>query len=144
MIPYNLALFGHLSKQLATRTEAGAAPPWRYLRTGLLARHHTPDDTMSLTLSDVTRIAQLARIDLSHDEAEATLGQLNGIFALIEQLRSVDTTDIEPLSTPLAVTGAVALRLRDDAVTESDHRARYQTAAPATAEGLYLVPRVLD
>lgn len=99
---------------------------------------------MSLSLSDVTRIAQLARIELSPAETTATLAQLNGIFALIEALSGVDTRHVEPLATPLAAAGAVALRLRDDAVTEADRRIDYQRPAPALADGLYLVPRVLD
>jgi aspartyl-tRNA(Asn)/glutamyl-tRNA(Gln) amidotransferase subunit C len=99
---------------------------------------------MSLSESDVTRIARLARIELSPEETVATLAQLNGIFTLIEQMKSLDTSAVEPLATPLAAAREVTLRLRDDAVTESDRRDDFQACAPALAEGLYLVPRVLD
>jgi aspartyl-tRNA(Asn)/glutamyl-tRNA(Gln) amidotransferase subunit C len=98
---------------------------------------------MSLTLNDVNRIAQLARLELSAEEAQATLGQLNGIFALIEQMRGVDTSNVEPLSSPLQTRG-LSLRLREDQVTEGDRRSDYQAVAPAVADGLYLVPRVIE
>jgi aspartyl-tRNA(Asn)/glutamyl-tRNA(Gln) amidotransferase subunit C len=100
---------------------------------------------MSLDLSDVKRLARLAQLDLTEDQAAKTLGKLNGIFALVEQLRAVDTTGIEPLNHPIAAYQAeVALRLRDDAVTEPNRRDDYQKVAPATQDGLYLVPKVID
>jgi aspartyl-tRNA(Asn)/glutamyl-tRNA(Gln) amidotransferase subunit C len=99
---------------------------------------------MSLVLSDVERIANLSRLELSHDQAQKTLEQLNGIFALVEKMKNVDTTGIEPLSHPIAVIEELALRLREDNATETDHRDDYQQCAPATRDGLYLVPRVLE
>jgi aspartyl-tRNA(Asn)/glutamyl-tRNA(Gln) amidotransferase subunit C len=99
---------------------------------------------MSLVLSDVERIANLSRLELSKDQAQKTLEQLNGIFALVEQMKSVDTTGIEPLSHPIAVIEELALRLREDNATETDHRDAYQQCAPATQDGLYLVPKVLE
>lgn len=99
---------------------------------------------MSLVLSDVERIANLSRLALSGDEAENALQQINGLFALVEQMKSVDTAGVEPLSHPLAVIQEVTLRLREDIVTESNHREAYQACAPATRDGLYLVPKVLE
>lgn len=99
---------------------------------------------MSLSLADVEKIARLARLKLSASEAEATLVQLNGIFALIETMQAVPTDGIEPLATPLAATTDVALRLREDVVTETDRRADYQAVAPAVSDGLYLVPQVIE
>lgn len=100
---------------------------------------------MSLTLQDVTRIANLARLELNPDQAERTLSQLNGIFAMVEQMSAVDTSGVEPLSHPIAaLQHDLGLRLRDDVVTESDRRDDYQQCAPATADGLYLVPRVVE
>jgi aspartyl-tRNA(Asn)/glutamyl-tRNA(Gln) amidotransferase subunit C len=100
---------------------------------------------MSLTLSDVTRIAHLAQLELGADQAETALGQLNGIFALAEQMQTVDTDGVAPLSHPLAAhMHNIALRLREDAVTEADRRADYQAVAPKTEDGLYLVPKVID
>jgi aspartyl-tRNA(Asn)/glutamyl-tRNA(Gln) amidotransferase subunit C len=99
---------------------------------------------MALELSDVKRIAHLARIETSDAEAAQTLVQLNNFFSLVEQMQAVDTTGIEPLAHPLSAVLEIAQRLRDDAVTESDRRADYQRPAPATENGLYLVPKVIE
>ena len=99
---------------------------------------------MALDLSDVKRIAHLARIETSDAEAAHTLAQLNGFFSLVEQMQAVDTTGIEPLAHPLSAVRDIAQRLRDDAVTEADHRQDYQRPAPATENGLYLVPKVIE
>lgn len=100
---------------------------------------------MSLALSDVKRLAILSRLELNDDQATQTLVKLNSIFALAEQMKAVDTTGIDPLSHPIAMlTEDLALRLRDDAVTEQNHRDAYQQPAPATQDGLYLVPKVIE
>lgn len=100
---------------------------------------------MSLDLSDVKRLARLAQLDLSEEQANQTLDKLNGIFALVEQLRAVDTTGVAPLNHPIAAyRDDVALRLREDAVTEPNRRDDYQQVAPATQDGLYLVPKVIE
>ncbi len=100
---------------------------------------------MSLTLNDVTRIANLAKLKISDTEADSTLDKLNGIFALAEQLKAIDTNGVAPLSHPIAaLLPEMALRLREDVVTESNHREEYQQCAPATQDGLYLVPKVIE
>ena len=95
---------------------------------------------MSLSLDDVKRIAYLARIAIDDKEAAAVLKQLSGIFALIEQMQTVDTKGIEPMSHAQDV----VLRLRDDAITESDQRELFQSIAPEKEAGLYLVPKVIE
>jgi aspartyl-tRNA(Asn)/glutamyl-tRNA(Gln) amidotransferase subunit C len=97
---------------------------------------------MSLTPDDVRRLARLARIAIEPDESAAVLERLNGVLALVEQIRAVDTTGIEPMSHALDV--AVAQRLRGDDVRERDQRSLYQSVAPAVEEGLYLVPKVIE
>lgn len=99
---------------------------------------------MALDLSDVKRIAHLARIETSDAEAEQTLAQLNNFFSLVEQMQAVDTTGIEPLAHPLSAVRDMVQRLRADAVTENDRRDDYQRPAPATENGLYLVPKVIE
>ncbi|MEB0136995.1 Asp-tRNA(Asn)/Glu-tRNA(Gln) amidotransferase subunit GatC [Actimicrobium sp. CCC2.4] len=104
---------------------------------------------MSLTLSNVTILANLAQLELTDAQAEKSLVKLNEIFALVEQMQAVDTTGVMPLSHPIfaldsALPDDLALRLRDDVVTETNHRDDYQKPAPATQDGLYLVPKVLD
>ena len=100
---------------------------------------------MSLALSDVKRLAHLAQLDLTDDQANQTLVKLNGIFALVEQMRAVDTTGIEPLNHPIAALQPdLALRLREDVATEPNRRDAYQQPAPAIQDGLYLVPQVIE
>lgn len=99
---------------------------------------------MSLTSSDIQRIAGLARLELAPAESERMLGQLNGFFDIVEQMRAVDTTRVEPLSHPVAAVQEVALRLREDAATEPDTREANQRSAPAVERGLFLVPKVIE
>lgn len=100
---------------------------------------------MSIALTDVKRLAILAQLELTDDQAATTLDKLNGIFALVEQMKAVDTTGVEPLSQPIAAyQNDFSLRLREDAVTEPDRREDYQKPAPATQDGLYLVPKVIE
>lgn len=95
---------------------------------------------MSLTTDDVKRIAHLARIEIGEDEAQATLDKLSGILGLIEEMQAVDTDGISPMSH----SQDIVQRLREDAVTETDQRALFQSIAPAVEEGLYLVPKVIE
>lgn len=100
---------------------------------------------MSLDLSDVDRIAQLAQLEVSDSQKQKTATQLNDILALVEQLRQVDTSGVLPLAHPIsAFEDDLALRLREDAVTEENHRSEYQACAPAVENGLYLVPKVIE
>ncbi len=99
---------------------------------------------MPLTPEDVSRIAHLARLELQPAEADAMLADLNGFFRIVEQMSAVDTRGVEPLYTPLSAVQTVALRMRDDVVTEADDRAANQASAPALENGLFLVPRVIE
>ncbi|RJF97509.1 Asp-tRNA(Asn)/Glu-tRNA(Gln) amidotransferase subunit GatC [Noviherbaspirillum saxi] len=100
---------------------------------------------MSLDLNDVKRLARLAQLDLDEAQAGKTLAKLNGIFDLVEQMRAVDTSGVEPLNHPIAAyQDNVALRLREDQVSEPNRRDDYQEVAPATQDGLYLVPKVIE
>lgn len=99
---------------------------------------------MALSIDDVNRIAQLARLELKPDESEAMLAQLNGFFRIVDQMSAVDTRGVEPLYTPLSALHEVHLRLRDDVVTETDQRQANQRSAPAVEDGLFLVPKVIE
>jgi aspartyl-tRNA(Asn)/glutamyl-tRNA(Gln) amidotransferase subunit C len=100
---------------------------------------------MSLTLDDVNNLVKLAQIELTDEQKPRILEQLNGIFNLVEQMKAVDTTGVEPLNQPIeAYQDRVALRLRDDAVTEPNRRDDYQAVAPKAEDGLYLVPKVIE
>ena len=99
---------------------------------------------MALTLQDVSRIAHLARLELSAPQQALMLEQLNGFFGIVEQMSAVDTRGVERLYTPLSAVQAVELRLRDDAVSETDMREANQRSAPAVEDGLFLVPKVIE
>ncbi len=95
---------------------------------------------MALTLQDVERVAYLARIAITGEEAHMWQRQINDVFGLIAQMQAVDTSGIAPM----AHAQDVSQRLRDDMVTETDQREKFQAIAPQVADGLYLVPQVLE
>ena len=95
---------------------------------------------MSLANDDVRRIAALARIAITAEESAEVLERLNRVLALIEQMRAVDVSGVEPMAHALDV----GQRLRVDKVTESDQRQLYQSVAPAVGGDLYLVPKVIE
>ena len=95
---------------------------------------------MSLSRTDVERIAHLARLEVGEQELAAYAETLSRILGLIEQMNAVDTAGVTPMSHPLEA----GLRLRADEVTESDRRQDFQAIAPSTQEGLYLVPKVIE
>ena len=99
---------------------------------------------MALTPQDIDRIAHLARLALSPDESERMLTQINGFFDIVEKMRAVDTSGVEPLSHPVAAVQDVSLRLRDDVVSEPNNRDANQRSAPAVERGLFLVPKVIE
>jgi len=99
---------------------------------------------MSLNAQDIDRIANLARLQLQPSEAERMREQINGFFNIVEAMQAVDTTGVEPLAHPVAAIQDVALRLRDDVVSEPIHRADNQRSAPAVERGLFLVPKVIE
>jgi aspartyl-tRNA(Asn)/glutamyl-tRNA(Gln) amidotransferase subunit C len=95
---------------------------------------------MSLDASDLEKIAHLARLAIAPGSIERYAADLSNILDLVAQMDAVDTTGVEPMAHPLHMTQ----RMRPDRVSESDQRERYQTIAPLTEDGLYLVPKVID
>jgi len=98
------------------------------------------EHSMSLSNDEVEKIAYLARLQIDAGDIAQYAQDLSGILALVEQMEAVDTTGVEPMAHPQDVTQ----RLRDDAVTETNQRDKFQKIAPLTESGLYLVPKVLD
>lgn len=95
---------------------------------------------MALDRKAVEDIAHLARIALNEEDIPATTTKLSGILDLIDKMQAVNTDGVAPLAHPLETTQ----RLRADAVTETNQREMLQAIAPATEDGLYLVPRVIE
>ena len=93
-----------------------------------------------LSRDDIRRIAELARIEVPEEGVAALQHDLNGIFDLIEQMRAVDTTGVEPMAHAIDLTQ----RLREDRVTEADQHELFQAGAPRVEDGLYLVPKVIE
>ncbi len=93
-----------------------------------------------LSLEQIARIADLARLELSAAQAAEMQRQLNDILAMVDAMAAVDTTGIAPMSHPQEVTQ----RLREDRVTEESQRELFQSIAPAVEDGLYLVPKVIE
>lgn len=99
---------------------------------------------MSLTSSDISRIANLARLEFNPTESERMLTQLNGFFDIVQKMRAVDTTGVNPLAHPFETICDITLRLREDVVSEMNNREANQRSAPNVEAGLFLVPKVIE
>lgn len=95
---------------------------------------------MSLDKEQVQHIAKLARLKLADDDVAETVEKLSRIVDFVAQLSQADTSNVLPMAHPLNE----AQRLRPDVVTEPNDRDRVQENAPATENGLYLVPKVIE
>ena len=93
-----------------------------------------------ISKDDVDRVAHLARIGIDSTEIDTYTADLDRILNLVEQMNEISTQGIEPLAHPQDM----QLRLRGDAVTENDQRTLFQSIAPQTDQGHYLVPKVID
>ena len=99
---------------------------------------------MALTLQEIGRIANLARLELTPPESERMLTQLNGFLDIVEKMRAVDTSGVTPLAHPVATIQEITLRLREDIASEPNQREANQKSAPAVERGLFLVPKVIE
>lgn len=96
--------------------------------------------SMIFERQQVEQLARLARLGLDDAVLARTTQSLGDVLMLIDQLQATDTTGVEPMAHPLDA----AQRLRADIVTEPDQRAVLQAIAPAVADGLFLVPKVIE
>jgi aspartyl-tRNA(Asn)/glutamyl-tRNA(Gln) amidotransferase subunit C len=90
--------------------------------------------------SDIEKLAHLARLNVEGSQLDEVAHSLSNILAMVDQLKAVDTTGVEPMAHPLSV----AQRLRADNITESNQREAFLAIAPHTEGGLYLVPKVIE
>jgi len=95
---------------------------------------------MSLSPADVKGIAHLARLAIDEEHIPEYAKSLSAILSFVEQMNAAATDDVEPMAHPLDA----AQRLRPDEVTETDQRELFLSIAPATEDGVYLVPRVIE
>jgi aspartyl-tRNA(Asn)/glutamyl-tRNA(Gln) amidotransferase subunit C len=96
--------------------------------------------SMSISEQDMARVAELARIRLDAADVSDVTRRISGILTMIDQMQAVDTDAVLPMANPLDATQ----RLREDIIAETDRRAEFLAIAPASEDGLYLVPRVID
>ncbi len=95
---------------------------------------------MAIEREQVEAVAHLARLSIDEAQIERTTESLQGILGLIDQMQAINTDGIEPMAHPLDA----VQRLRADEVTESNQRETLQQHAPATENGLFLVPKVIE
>ena len=95
---------------------------------------------MSIDKETARRVARLARIEVAEDDLDRIAAELSGILGFMDQLREVDVTGVEPMTsvTPMA------LPLRADRVTEGDQRDRVLGNAPDARMGFFAVPKVVE
>ena len=110
---------------------------------------------MSLTPADIQRLALLSRLSFDTPASQRLLEGLNNFFAIVEEMRKVDTSGVVPMAHPIdampdlaahapSAPEGMALRLRDDMVSEDNQRETNQRSAPAVERGLFLVPKVIE
>ena len=110
---------------------------------------------MSLTPADIQRLALLSRLSFDTPASQRLLEGLNNFFDIVEQMRQVDTSGVEPMAHPIdampdlaayapSASQGMALRLREDVASEPNQRAANQRSAPAVERGLFLVPKVIE
>ena len=95
---------------------------------------------MSVDIATVKRVARLARIAVSEEDAERMTGELNTILGFVEQLNEVDVSGVEPMTSVIPM----EMKKRQDAVTDGNKAADIVANAPATDENFFLVPKVVE
>ncbi len=95
---------------------------------------------MTFKTEDLRNIAHLARLHIDDDSIDRYADDISSILELVDQMNQVDSSGVKPLASPLDATQ----RLRDDEVTETDERDKFQQIAPDVEQGLYRVPRVIE
>lgn len=95
---------------------------------------------MAVDRAEVEKIANLARIKIEDSAVEEVTQSISDILAMVDKMQQVDTQGVEPMANALDATQ----RLRADEVTEPNNREALQSQAPATEDGLILVPKVIE
>ena len=95
---------------------------------------------MSVDTATVKRVAHLARIAVSDEEAERMTGELNAILGFVEQLGEVDVSGVEPMTSVIPM----EMRKRDDQVTDGGKAGDITANAPASDDDFFLVPKVVE
>lgn len=95
---------------------------------------------MSVDIATVKRVARLARIAVSEEDASRMAGELSNILGFVEQLNEVDVAGVEPMTSVIPM----EMKKRQDGVTDGNKAADIVANAPATDENFFLVPKVVE
>ena len=95
---------------------------------------------MKISDDEIETIASLAKLDLNRIDVPSLSKDLNNILNFVQQMEAVDTANVEPLASPVKTDNL----LRQDEPSDDIDREAFQAVAPATEDGLYLVPKVID
>jgi aspartyl-tRNA(Asn)/glutamyl-tRNA(Gln) amidotransferase subunit C len=95
---------------------------------------------MEVDEATVRRIARLARIKITDEEAKGLKGELNGILNWVEQLGEVDTENVEPMTSVVPI----KLKMREDVVNDGEKADDVTANAPMSEDGFYVVPKVVE
>ncbi|EDQ34035.1 aspartyl/glutamyl-tRNA(Asn/Gln) amidotransferase, C subunit [Hoeflea phototrophica DFL-43] len=95
---------------------------------------------MSVDLATVKRVAHLARIAVSEEEAARMEGELNVILGFVEQLSEVDVDGVEPMTSVMPM----AMKKREDVVTDGSKAEDIVANAPETTDSFFMVPKVVE
>jgi aspartyl-tRNA(Asn)/glutamyl-tRNA(Gln) amidotransferase subunit C len=95
---------------------------------------------MSVDKDTVKRVARLARIAVSDEEAEKLKADLNTILGFVEQLNEVDVTGVEPMTAVVAMKA----KMREDVVTDGEIAGKVLANAPGGADQFFVVPKVVE
>jgi aspartyl-tRNA(Asn)/glutamyl-tRNA(Gln) amidotransferase subunit C len=95
---------------------------------------------VSVDVATVKRVARLARLAVTEDEAVRMTGELNGILGFVEQLSEVDVDGVEPMT---SVT-RMEMKMRKDEVTDGNIAERIVANAPLTEQNFFEVPKVVE
>lgn len=95
---------------------------------------------MSVDANDIEKVATLARIQITDDQIPEVTNSINTVLGLIDKMQAVDTSSIEPLANP----HDALQTLRADKVTAVNECDKLMSNAPATGDGLFLVPKVIE
>ncbi|MEZ5844470.1 MAG: Asp-tRNA(Asn)/Glu-tRNA(Gln) amidotransferase subunit GatC [Hyphomicrobiaceae bacterium] len=95
---------------------------------------------MHVDEATVRRVARLARLAITDDEAKGLEKELSGILDWVEQLNEVDVTGVEPMTRVVPI----AMKMRDDVVTDGGKAADVTANAPMSDDGFFVVPKVVE
>jgi aspartyl-tRNA(Asn)/glutamyl-tRNA(Gln) amidotransferase subunit C len=95
---------------------------------------------MHVDEATVRRIARLARIKITDDEAKGLEGELSSILDWVEQLKEVDTENVEPMTRVVPI----SLKQREDVVTDGEKADEIVANAPMSEDGFFVVPKVVE